>query len=137
MHHKGTKAHEEHKEEANRLSRQIVGAAIEVHRHLGPGLLESTYESALCHELELRGLRCQRQVPIKVLYKGLSLECGYRLDLLISETVIVEVKSVDTLLPIHEAQLLTYLRHAELWLGMLLNFGAPTMAQGIKRIVNG
>jgi GxxExxY protein len=108
---------------------------IEVHRALGPGLLESAYEECLCHELSLIGLSFERQVPLPVLYKGVRLDCGYRLDLVVEGRVIVEVKSVERLLPIHEAQLLTYLRLAQIHTGLLRNFSVPALRQGIKRMV--
>lgn len=113
----------------------IIGAAIEVHRQLGPGLLESTYEECLCHELHLRRIRFQRQLDLPVLYKGLKLNCGYRLDLLVEDTVLVEVKAVEQLLPVHEAQLLTYLRLAAKPVGLLINFNVPLLKDGIRRRV--
>ena len=118
------------------LSRDIIGAAIEVHRHLGPGLLESVYEKCLCKELALRGIEFERQVSLPVEYKGASLDCGYRLDVVVQDIVIIEIKSVESLLPIHQAQLLTYLKLSARKLGMLLNFNVPVMRQGIKRIVH-
>jgi len=133
MHHKDTKGT---KEEANRLSRAILGAAIEVHRHLGPGLLESAYETCLAHELSVRHIPFERQKGLPLRYKGVTLDCGYRLDLLVGGLVIVELKAVDTILGIHEAQLLTYLRITGLWLGMLLNFNERVLKYGIRRIVN-
>lgn len=132
---KSTKAHKGWKEDA--LSRDILDAALEVHRALGPGLLESGYEFALCHELELRGIPYRRQVPVSLRYKGLRLDAAYRIDLVVEDLVIVELKAVDRLEPIHEAQLLSYLRHTDLWLGMLLNFHAALLRNGVKRIVNG
>jgi GxxExxY protein len=134
IHHKDTK---NTKEIANHLSNQIIGAAIEVHRVLGPGLLESAYEVCLCKELFLRNIRYEKQVPLPVEYKGQALECGYRLDLLVDNLVIVELKSVEGIIPIHEAQLLTYLRLRNLWLGLLINFNVPILKNGIRRIVNG
>lgn len=119
------------------LSREIIGAAIEVHRHLGPGLLESSYEECLCHELFLRGLRFERQTPLTVKYKSVELDCAYRLDIVVEQGVVLELKSVERILPIHEAQLLTYLRLMQCKLGMLLNFNVPLMKQGIRRVVNG
>lgn len=119
------------------ISHQVLLAAIEVHRTLGPGLLESAYEECLCHELQLQGLRFERQVPLPVAYKGVRLDCGYRLDLVVEEKVILELKSTSRFEPIHEAQLLTYLRLTKLKLGLLLNFNVPLMRDGIKRIVNG
>jgi GxxExxY protein len=127
----------EDKERANLLSNRIIGAAIEVHKALGPGLLESTYEACLCHELNLQGTQFQCQMPLPVKYKGLELEIGYRLDLLVEGLVIVELKSVERIQPIHEAQLMTYLRLTGLWLGLLFNFNVPVFRQGIKRIVLG
>src|SRR5438128_10328165 len=96
-------------EDLNQLTDSVIGSAIEVHRALGPGLLESTYEMCLCRELSIRGLRFQRQVPVAVEYKGAKLDCGYRADLVVDETVLVEIKAIDSLLPIHAAQLLSYL----------------------------
>jgi len=122
---------------ADQLSNGIIGAAIEVHRALGPGLLESAYEECLAHELRLRGIGFERQVPLPVIYKGVRLDCGYRLDLLVEDLVIVELKAVDALMPIHEAQLLTYLRMRGRWLGLLINFNTPALKHGLKRLVNG
>ena len=127
----------EDKERANLLSNRIIGAAIEVHKTLGPGLLESTYEACLSHELNLQGIQIQRQVPLPVKYKGLELEIGYRLDLIVEDLIIVELKAVERTEPIHEAQLMTYLRLTGLWLGLLLNFNVPVLRSGIKRIVLG
>ena len=129
--------HEDVKAKANSLSNQVIGAAIEVHRILGPGLLESAYEECLCRELLLRDVPFQRQAPLPVEYKGLRLDCGYRLDLLVGELIVVELKSVEKLEPIHEAQLLTYLRLSNLWLGLLINFNTVLLKSGIKRLVNG
>ena len=117
------------------LTDRIIGAAIEVHKALGPGLLESVYEPCLCHELQLRGLRFDRQVEIPAEYKGVKLDCGYRLDILVEGKVIVEVKSVEALLPIHEAQLLTYLHLAGKRVGLLINFNTPVLKKGIIRRV--
>ena len=117
------------------LTERIIGAAIEVHKALGPGLLESVYEACFCHELRLRGLRFERQIDIPAEYKGVKLDCAYRLDLLVEGKVIVEVKSVETLLPIHEAQLLTYLRLAGKRVGLLINFNTPVLKKGIIRRV--
>jgi GxxExxY protein len=113
----------------------ILGAAIEVHRHLGPGLLESAYEECLCHELYLRGLSFQRQVDLPVEYKGLKLNCGYKIDLIVGDEVILELKAVEKLLPIHQAQLLTYLKLAHKRVGLLINFNVPLLTQGIIRRV--
>ena len=121
----------------NQLTNQIIAAAIEVHRALGPGLLESAYEECLCRELALRQIPFARQRPLPVEYKGLQLDCGYRLDLLIAEMVVVEIKAVESLLPIHEAQLLTYLRLGGWKIGLLINFNVPVLKQGIRRRVLG
>ena len=125
------------RERENEFSRQIVGAAIEVHRRLGPGLLESAYEECLCRELFLREVPFQRQVPLPLEYKGLKLDCSYRLDVVVGGLVVVEIKSVEGIDPIHEAQLLTYLRLSNLWLGLLINFNVPLLKSGVKRIVQG
>lgn len=118
------------------LTETTIGAAIEVHRHLGPGLLESAYEECLCYELELRGLNYRRQASLPVRYKGVKLDCGYRLDIVVEKRLILELKAVEKLLPIHEAQLLTYLKLSNLSLGLLLNFCAPTLKDGLRRIAN-
>ncbi len=121
--------------EQDPLTGKVIGAAIEVHRALGPGLLESAYEECLCHELNLSGLGIQRQVPLPVVYKGVRLDCGYRLDVVVEGRVLVELKTAERLLPIHEAQLLTYLRLAQIHTGLLLNFNVPVLRDGIKRMV--
>jgi GxxExxY protein len=118
------------------FSKEIIGAAIEVHRHLGPGLLESTYEECMSHELNLRGLSFERQKPLALTYKSKNLDCGYRLDIVVEGLVILELKAVDRIEPIHEAQLLTYLKLSSLKLGILINFNVPVLKNGIKRIVN-
>ena len=120
----------------NDISSQVIGAAIEVHKTLGPGLLESVYEECLCHELELRYIPFKSQEELPIDYKGTKLSAGYRLDLVIDQQLIVELKACDGLLPIHEAQLLTYLRLAGFKLGLLINFNVPILKDGIKRIVN-
>jgi GxxExxY protein len=138
IHHEGTKdTKDDTKERANELSRIVIGAAIEVHRTIGPGLLESAYQEALCRELLLRGVPFERQVPLPMEYKGIRLECSYRLDLVVNDLLIVELKSIDRIEPIHEAQLLTYLRLKPLWLGLLINFNVPRLKEGVRRIVNG
>jgi len=119
----------------NEITRTIIGAAIEVHRTLGPGLLESAYEECLCRELALRRVPFKRQQQLPVEYKGLRLDCGYRLDLLVAEMVVVEIKAVAKLLPIHEAQLLTYLRLGKWKVGLLINFNVPVLKRGIRRLV--
>ena len=117
------------------LTENIIGAAIEVHKYLGPGLLESAYEKCLCHELNLRGLKFERQKAIPLEYKGIKLDCGHRLDIVVEEKVILEIKTVDTITPVHEAQLLTYLRLANLKVGLILNFNVPVLKDGIRRMV--
>jgi GxxExxY protein len=117
------------------LSGQIRGAAIEVHRELGPGLLESAYEECLCYELRSRGIAYDRQLELPVKYKGLQLDCGYRIDVLVEKKIVLELKSVESLLAIHEAQLMTYLKLSGCKLGMLMNFNVVLMKEGMKRIV--
>lgn len=119
----------------NQITETIIGAAIEVHRVLGPGLLESSYEECLCRELTLRRLPFERQRPLPVEYKGVHLNCGYRLDVLVVDAVVVEVKTVERVLPIHEAQLLTYLRLGGWKVGLLINFNVPVLKRGIRRCV--
>jgi GxxExxY protein len=115
------------------LTSSIIGAAIEVHRALGPGLLESAYEECLCHEFTLRNLMFRRQVDLPVVYKGVKLDCGYRIDLVVDGLVLIELKAIDKIHPIHEAQLLTYMRLANLSTGLLLNFNVPVLKNGIIR----
>jgi len=118
-----------------KLTGEIRGAAIEVHKEMGPGLLESAYEECLCRELSIRKMSSQRQVPLPVTYKGVKLDCGYRLDIVVEEKVVLELKSVKELEPIHEAQLLTYLRLSGKKVGLLMNFNTPLMKDGIVRLV--
>ena len=118
------------------LTGQILGAAIEVHKQLRPGLLESTYQACFCHELELRGISFECQKPLPLEYKGIKLECGYRIDLLVAGLVIVEIKSVEALAPIHEAQLLTYLKLTGMKIGLLINFNVVVLKSGIRRLVH-
>ena len=120
----------------NKLSGKIIGAAIEVHKNLGPGLLESVYEECLCHELSHQGISFERQKPLPIIYKGKVLDCDYRLDILVEGRLILELKSCEQIEPIHKAQLLTYLKLSGLTLGLLLNFNVPIMRDGIVRIVN-
>ena len=117
------------------LTGRVIGAAIEVHKQLGPGLLESAYEVCLCREFELLGIAFERQVPLPVEYKGLRLDGGYRLDLVVEGQLILELKSVEELLPLHEAQLLTYLKLSGIKVGLLINFNVPALKDGIKRRV--
>ena len=117
------------------LTAAIIGAAIEVHRHLGPGLLESTYEECLDRELQERGHTVGRQLRVPIVYKGEKLESDYRLDLLVDDTVIVDIKAVDRMAEVHTAQLLTYLRHTDIEVGLLINFNTVLLRNGVKRIV--
>ncbi|MEZ6063527.1 MAG: GxxExxY protein [Planctomycetaceae bacterium] len=117
------------------LTYSIRGAATDVHRELGPGLLESTYEECLCCELSQRRLKFQRQVTLPVVYKHLRLDCGYRLDVVVESTVVLEIKSVESLSPLHDAQLLTYLRIGRYPVGLLINFNTPVLKDGIRRFV--
>ncbi len=121
--------------EFDKLSAQVIGCAIEVHRHLGPGLLESTYEKCLAHELEINEIPFKIQYPLPVEYKGIRLDCGYRIDVLVDNSIVCELKSIDRVLPIHEAQLLTYMKLAGIRVGFLMNFNVRYMKQGIKRMV--
>jgi GxxExxY protein len=125
------------KNRADEWSKRIIGAAIEVHRHLGPGLLEDAYEECLCHELTLRGIPFVRQFPVPIEYKGLSINNAYRIDVLVADLVVIELKSVEKLAPIHDAQLLTYLRLHARWLGLLINFNVSVLKDGIQRRVLG
>jgi len=120
----------------NPLTRRVIRACIEVHRHLGPGLLESAYEVCLCHELTIAGMAYERQKPLPVRYKGVDLDCDYRLDVVVEGKLIVELISVDALLPVHSAQLLTYLKLSDTRVGLLINFNVPILRDGIKRIAN-
>ena len=121
---------------ADALSNRIIGACIEVHRALGPGLLESAYEACLCRELTLAAIGYDRQRPLPVEYKGVALDCGYRLDIVTEDLVVIEIKAVDSLLPVHEAQLLTYLKLTGISLGLLVNFNVPRLREGVKRMVH-
>jgi GxxExxY protein len=139
MHHEGTKDTKRDRSdkrfEFDGLSRQVIGCAIEVHKALGPGLLESAYEECLAHELSLHGIVHLRQHPLPVEYKGVRLDCGYRIDVLVEKTLILELKAVESLLPIHEAQVLTYMRIARVPVGLLINFNVPRLRGGIRRFV--
>jgi GxxExxY protein len=119
----------------NEITERVIGAAIEVHRALGPGLLESAYEECLAHELTLRAVTFERQRALPVQYKGVALDCGYRLDLLVENAVVVEIKAVSEIEPVHEAQLLTYLRLGGWQVGLLINFNVPVLKNGIRRRV--
>jgi GxxExxY protein len=122
---------------ANDLTREIIASAMEVHRALGPGLLESAYQECLCGELTLRQISYDRQLPLKVEFKGIHLDCGYRLDLVVEKQVVLELKAVEAILPVHEAQLLTYLKLGGYQIGLLINFNVPLLKQGIRRKVLG
>jgi GxxExxY protein len=120
----------------NSLTGKVIGAAIEVHSALGPGLLESVYEECLCHELDQQKISYKRQKELPVAYKGVKLNCGYRIDIIVAEKLIIELKSVQVIQPIHEAQLLTYLKLAGIKIGLLMNFNVPLLKDGIKRLAN-
>jgi GxxExxY protein len=119
------------------LTEKIIGAAIEVHRALGPGLLESAYEEGFCHELHLRGLSFQRQVPLPVTYKGINLDCGYRIDVIVEDAVVLELKCVEHILAVHEAQLLTYLKLLNKRVGLILNFHVAALVRGgvVRKVI--
>jgi GxxExxY protein len=121
--------------ESKALTGEVIGAAIEVHKTLGPGLLESAYEECLCREFDLKGLSYERQKELPVEYKGVKLDCSYRLDIVVAKSVILELKACESLEPIHEAQLLTYLRLTGIKTGLLINFNVPVLRDGIKRLV--
>ncbi len=121
----------------NEISKQVVDAAFKIHTRLGPGLLESVYEAVLVYELRKRGLRVERQRPIPVVYEEVQLDEGFRADLVVEGKVIIELKSVETVAPVHKKQVLTYLRLSNLKLGLLINFGEELIKDGISRIVNG
>jgi GxxExxY protein len=121
----------------NAVAREIVDAAYRIHSRLGPGLLESVYETVLAHELDRRGLHTNRQQPIPVVYEGVQLDTGFRADLIVEEKVIIEIKSIEALAPVHKKQLLTYLRLADKRLGLLINFNVNLIKDGITRIANG
>jgi GxxExxY protein len=139
MNHRGAEAQRKNlmvmEEPWDPLTQQVIGAAIEVHRVLGPGLLESAYEECLCLELSLRGIPFHRQVPLPIAYKGVTLECGYRMDLVVPERLVIEVKTVEKILSVHEAQLLTYLRLSGIKTGLLINFHTAMIKDGIRRMV--
>lgn len=121
----------------NEIAKIIVDVAYHVHKRLGPGLLESVYESVLAYKLEKRGLKVERQIPVPIVYEGISFNEGFRADLIVEDKVIVELKSVETVAPVHKKQLLTYLRLADKRLGLLINFGSELIRDGISRVVNG
>jgi GxxExxY protein len=118
------------------LTREIIGAAIEVHRALGPGLIESAYEECLARELSLRGIGFERQKPLPLVYKDVKLECGYRMDILVDGRVVLELKAIDAFAPVHDAIMLTYLRLSGCKIGLLINFNVAVLKDGIRRLVN-
>ncbi|MGD8640387.1 MAG: GxxExxY protein [Gammaproteobacteria bacterium] len=120
----------------NEISKQVIAAAIEVHRNLGPGLLESVYQQCMQFELDALGLPCETEVPVSAIYKGKVFDSAFRMDMLVAGKVVIELKVVDRVLPVHEAQLLSYLRLTDKKLGLLINFHAPRVKDGLKRIVN-
>jgi GxxExxY protein len=124
-------------ERLNKITESIIGAAIQVHRTLGPGLLESAYVACLAFELGKRGLKVEQQKPVPLVYEQVKLECGYRMDVLVEQSVVVEVKSVEALAPIHEAQVMSYLRLSGCKLALLINFNVVVLKDGIRRFVNG
>lgn len=128
LHHRDTET------QRDVLSQVVIGAAIEVHKQLGPGLLESVYEACLCYELEQKQIKFQRQLLLPVQYKTLQLEASYKIDVLVENSLLLELKSVDSLLPVHEAQLLTYMKLAHLRTGLLINFNVPVLKNGLKRM---
>lgn len=121
----------------NEISKRIIGAAIEVHKHLGPGLLESAYEQCLAHEFTLQKIAYLRQPAVPLTYKGCAIECSYRLDFLVEDKVVVEIKAIDAILPVHQAQVLTYLKLGGWHLGLLINFHTPLLKKGIIRLALG
>jgi GxxExxY protein len=123
-----------HMIDINKLTAEVIGAAIEVHKILGPGLLESAYEECLCHEFGLRAMPYERQKELPIEYKGVTLDCGYRLDVVVAKMLILELKACERLEPIHEAQLLTYLKLTGIKIGLLINFNVPVLKQGVKRL---
>jgi len=123
-------------EKLNKVTEAIISVAVDVHRALGPGLLESAYEACMVYDLAKAGLKVEQQKPLPIVYRGIKLECAYRLDLMIDNEVIVEIKSVEKLLPIHQAQLLSYLKLSECKVGLLINFNVKMLKNGIKRVVN-
>lgn len=118
-----------------KITNDIIGAAIEVHKHLGPGLLESAYEECLAYELQLKGYKVERQKPVPIIYKEVKLDYGYRIDILVENQIVIELKSIETFAPVHEAQILTYMKFADKEIGLLINFNVTLLKNGIKRYV--
>lgn len=121
--------------EINEITKEVIGAAVEVHKQLGPGMLESAYEECLCYELENRGFSIQRQKPVPIVYKDIKLECGYRIDVLVDDTLVLELKSIDAIAPVHVAQILTYMRFANKKIDLLINFNVTVLKNGLRRYV--
>ena len=121
--------------EINQITEKIIGSAIEVHQHLGPGLLEFAYQACMANEMSLRGLSFEQEKSLPLEYKGIKLDCGYRLDFVVEDTVVVELKVIDAIKPIHEAQMLTYLKLTDCRVGLLINFNVPVLIHGIKRMI--
>lgn len=121
--------------EFDKLSNLIIGKAIEVHRHLGPGLLESAYEECLAYELTLEGIEIKRQIAVPIVYKDIKLDKGYRIDILAEDSVVIEIKSIEAFTNVHEAQILTYMKFAEKEIGLLINFNVKMLKQGLKRYI--
>ena len=134
LNHRDTETQRE-AEKRDPLTEKIIGFGIEVHRQLGPGLLESAYEECLCFELKQVGIPFARQVALPVIYKDIRLDCGYRMDIVVEDSVVIELKTVEKLLPIHQAQLMTYLRLGKAKTGLLMNFNSAVLKDGIKRVV--
>ncbi len=135
MNHRGTEALRTKIHHDDALTSKLIASAIEVHRHLGPGLLESAYEECLCHELKTQGIPYERQKPLPLKYKGIHLDCGYRLDIVADNKVILELKCVEKILAVHEAQVLTYLKLSGIRIGLIINFYSSVVKNGIKRLV--
>jgi GxxExxY protein len=137
VHHRDIEPQRATEARLNAVSEQVIGAAIEVHRYLGPGLLESVYEACLVRELELRAISHRRQSPLIGSYKGRQLDVSFKVDLVVDEVLLVELKAVEVLLDVHTAQVLTYLRLSQLRFGLLINFNVPVLWRGVRRVVNG
>ncbi|MBN2543031.1 GxxExxY protein [bacterium] len=133
--HRVTEYNKDYKFKEKKLTGEIIAAAMEVHRNLGPGLLESAYEECLCHELHLKDIPFERQKPLPLVYKEIKLDCGYRMDLVVDNKVIIEIKCVEEINPVHKAQLLTYLKLYDKQVGLIINFYKPLLKNGIKRLV--
>jgi GxxExxY protein len=123
-------------DDINKLTGEVIGAAIEFHKRLGPGLLESAYEECLCHELKLKEIPFEKQKELPIEYKGVKIKCGYKLDVIVANNLILELKACESMLPIHEAQLLTYLKLTGIKVGLLVNFNVPVLKEGIRRLAN-